>query len=514
MNQDTLTFYPLYWIYHDNWKCREWKKDQWGNWTKYSDKWHNGHIHYFMPDYSIHKKTLNGKAYFGQQKYEFSFETLNGPNSGDINQPQNIHYIGSPRWYFHITEYWRRIYIQPWDNKGENDKIAGIVGRVGLKYDASVGTRGPFREGKHNFFYYDIASRTLPIEYYRDEEKKTRDNFLNGNEVWEFPRYGEEDYKTPMTKFYIPKEGVVPELPYDFLTSRYSQQYTYKDPDTGIEENRYIYQDKFLESGVFYNSNKQPILGYDTTDSYGAYQKPFGDWRYIYPTIEYQKVVHLNYERLPGWELRDQSNGGDGFEITISLPYTLNKIVQSPFSDDNGNVSPVGVYHHDFEKKFPNLVLRYPKYDKCDIGWYNIDIYEKVDPSGDEDPENDTLVESLITKNIPQKYPDGTLSENQYVVIKKDEDGDYVWGKRPDPTGKYIEHRIPDDLKGKKCIFRIPDGMRQDGVWVEQCLGGIIKARAEVDYEDNFGTRGTLVVNTTKLVLDEKFEGSDQNAAT
>lgn len=513
MNQNTLTFLPLYWVYHDNWKCRTWSRDSWGNWAYYSDKWHNGHIHYFMPDFSINKEGQKGTAYYGSQKFEFSFETLNGPNSGDINQPDNIHYIGTPRWYFHVTEYWRRIYIQPWDNKGENEKINGIVGKVGIKYDASRGTRGPFREGKGYCFFFDVASRTLPIEYYRDEEKKTRDNFLNGNTAWEFPRYGEEDYKAPETRFFIPNENTIPELPYDFLMERYNQQYTYKDPETSETEQRRVWQDKFLESGVFWNTNKNPAA-YDTTDEFGAFQKPYGDWRYIYPIIEYQRIVRLNYERLPGWELRDKQQGGDGFTITVNIPYTLENIIQSPFSDDEGNVSPIGTYHHDFEKNYPDQILKYPKYDKCDEGWYNIDIYEKSTPEAEEDPENDTLVESMITNEIPQHPPRGNLPENQYVVKRLDADGDPILGKRPDPDGKYLEHRIPDDLKGKRCVFRIPDGMRQDGMWVEQCLGGIVKARGEVDYEDNFGTRGTLKVETTKLILDELFEGSDQNAAT
>ena len=509
MNQNTLTFYPLYWVYHDNWKCRTWSRDWYGRWAYSSDKWHNGHIHYFMPDYPINKATSKGKAYFGEQRYDFSFETLNGPDSGDVNQPQNITYIGTPKWYFHITEYWRRIYIQPWDNKSENDKIEGIVGKVGLKYDASVGTRGPFREGKNNFFFYDMASRTLPIEYYRDEDKKTRDNFLNGNSVWEFPRYGEEDYKAPNTRFFIPKENVLPELPREYLVETYNRQYTYKDPETGEEEDRYIWQDKFLESGVFYNSNKQPTSGYDTTDAFGAFRKPFGDWRYIYPIIEYQKIVRLNYERLPGWELRDQRDGGDGFEISVSIPYSVDNIVQSPFSDDEGNVSPIGTYHHNFEKKYPNQILTYPKYDKCDEGWFNYDIYETVDGQ-----DNPNYIGRVVAQNQPMPPPQGSLPEGQYSIKVLDEDGDPVLGKRPDPDGKYSEHRIPDDLKGKRCVFKIPQGMNQDGAWVEQCLGGIVKARAEIEYIDNFGTKGTLVVNTTKLVLDEKFEGSDQNEAT
>lgn len=82
-----------------------------------------------------------------------------------------------------------------------------------------------------------------------------------------------------------------------------------------------------------------------------------------------------------------------------------------------------------------------------------------------------------------------------------------------DQTQKWIlEYRIPDELKGKPCIFKVPEGMKEDGIWVEQCLGGIVKARATIKYRNNFGKEGIMEVTETKLILDEKFEGSDQNA--
>lgn len=501
MNQDTLTFYPLYWIYHDNWQCRTWSRNWQGYWAYHSEKWHHGHIHFFMPDFPIHTPGQKGQAYFGKQKYEFSFETLNGPDSGDINQQENITYIGQPKWYFYIEEYWRRIYIQPWDYKARNETIKGIVGRIGLKYDASVGTRGPFREGKNYFFFYDRGARTLPIEYYHDEDKKTRDNFLNGEEVWEFPRYGQKDYYTPTTKFFIPSPGVMPEAPSDYLRDAYNTKYIRTNPQTQEDEERYVYEDKFLESGFKYSGGSGGNL--DSTDAFGAFQGAYGDYRYIYPIIEYQKIIRKNYERLPGWELRDQVQGGDGFTISVDIPFSVNDIVQSPFSDDEGNVSPIGTYHHNFVEQYPDQILKYPKYDKCDEGWYNWGIYSS----------DGTLLRVVIQQESPVGPPDGNdFEEGQYTEKIKDSDGDPVLGKRPDPKNEFLEYRIPDELKGKPCIFKVPEGMKEDGIWVEQCLGGIVKARATIKYRNNFGKEGIMEVTETKLILDEKFEGSDQNA--
>ena len=61
--------------------------------------------------------------------------------------------------------------------------------------------------------------------------------------------------------------------------------------------------------------------------------------------------------------------------------------------------------------------------------------------------------------------------------------------------------------------FNIPAGMRGDGVWVEQCFGGVVRAKAVVTIEDNFGEVKDVEVTTTRFYLAEQFEGSDQNAA-
>ena len=52
-----------------------------------------------------------------------------------------------------------------------------------------------------------------------------------------------------------------------------------------------------------------------------------------------------------------------------------------------------------------------------------------------------------------------------------------------------------------------------DGKWVEQCLGGIVQAKAKVILEDSWGGRFTNWVHATQFIMKEEFEGKDQNSA-
>lgn len=492
MENQGIKFYPLYLIYHDQWVNRNFSWSNTNGWSLSGSTLHRGHMHFFMPDYNMNDKTKKGKAYSGKQTYSFSFETLWGPNSKDPNQANNFKYIGSPKWYFEVVEYWRRVYIQPWDDNDKNSLLPNFVGRKGIKYDASNPslTYGPFREGKNFFFFYDLGARALPIEYFEDYEKTSRYSYLYGNSV---AVKGIENgkYVAEETKFFIPENGYVNRpIEYNFGIQ----------PGNEIsKETAELWDNKAKEVGAVYNEVSKR---YEYTDTFGSFQESFNDLRFIFPIIEYQKVKHLNWERLPGWEERDGSEiGGDGFSISVSVPYEVNNNIQSPFSDDNGEVFPPGIYQHRFDIKNPDSVLRYPLYDKCDIGFYQWRICEKV---GDDN----VLIETVTAKEQPDDLPEGRFVDG-YVV---DGNGSPVWGKNPDHS--FDEWRTPDEIKGKKVVFNVPSGMVQDGVWVEQCLGGIIRAKARVKIIDNFGEEKEIEVSTTKFFLDEKFEGADQNEPT
>jgi hypothetical protein len=162
----------------------------------------------------------------------------------------------------------------------------------------------------------------------------------------------------------------------------------------------------------------------------------------------------LNYERLPGFAERDvdADNFGDGFEVEVSLPYTVNTDVKSPFSF-KGVVQPFGTYCHDFDKNFPDSVAKYPETD----------------------------------------HIDATVTE---------------------PPASADEWRIPAELKGQPIKWSVPDrfSANMDGIWVEQFLGGIIRAKACVTVEDNFGGRKDIWVTSNQFMINTPFEGTDQGS--
>ena len=117
----TLKFAPLAWIYHDGWTWRQSKTlmsyDQNGNPRPIDDSkkcYQRGHIHLFLPtvEYAPSGSSL---AYWGQQTYSFKIVDEWGPNSNDPSQNKSVRLIGKPLWYLYVEEYWRRMYIQPWD---------------------------------------------------------------------------------------------------------------------------------------------------------------------------------------------------------------------------------------------------------------------------------------------------------------------------------------------------------------------------------------------------------------
>lgn len=172
-----IEFYPLYWIYHDTWKWKETTQGSPKNTEKIYD--HAGHVHLFMMDFNPLKQATQ-QAYSGTQTYSFSIEDKWGPNSNKSNQVQSYRLVGKPIWYFTIEEYWRRMYIQPWDIEDYTEKNVNHPNRIGIKYDASKDchTFGPFREGRGLYFFNTKVNRTLPVEYWLNEKKTKRQHFL------------------------------------------------------------------------------------------------------------------------------------------------------------------------------------------------------------------------------------------------------------------------------------------------------------------------------------------------
>ncbi|MCK9279257.1 MAG: hypothetical protein M0P71_01325 [Melioribacteraceae bacterium] len=459
---DNLEFYPLYVIYHDQWGFRDWNFYNQGGWIPSNQRPHRGHCHFFMLG---HEPELDGasRAFSGSQSYNFSIEDEWSIRSKDPNKTDNVVILGTPKWYFYIEEYWRRVYIQPWDSR-KNKYINGDIGKTGIKYDASSNahTFGPFRECKGNFFFFNNMARTISIEYYSNELKTERDHYLKGgNNKWnidDFTKNGDTDFIIPRNFWCGGDNGLI-DGPIDEIKGR----------DFG-------YQDSY----------------------------------YIYPTIEYQVVNHLNWERLYGWQDRDIDENifGDGLEVQVSIPYKIDGKIQSPFSDDDGNVYPVGSYFHNFEENNPDRVLKYPTIDEVDSLTYETLI-----------TEDSNEVKSIILVDVELtivNWGDGssenitTSGEIEHIYSEPGTYSVSILKKDTNPVND--KWRIPDELKGQKVVWSIPSNIssKLDGMWVEQCLGGIVRAKALVTIQDNFGGKKEVWITANNFIVNENFSGIDQ----
>lgn len=193
-----LEFAPLYWIYHDGWNYKETKTLTVDDATEDASKefHHAGHVHLFLMD--VNPTTItSSQSYWGEQVYNFTVEDTWGPNSTDPNRNQSVRLIGKPVWYFYIEEYWRRMYIQPWEYVNKTIKNGVHDGLGGIKYDASKPqhTLGPFREGGEFYFFNTVVNRTMPVEYWKEKTKHTRDYYIKkgddhttGGGTWTFDK--------------------------------------------------------------------------------------------------------------------------------------------------------------------------------------------------------------------------------------------------------------------------------------------------------------------------------------
>ena len=743
-----LNFSPLSWVYHDNWQFKETilTKNQKGELipviTTYD---HAGHVHFFMTDYNT-LKNARQQAYSGSQEYSFAIEDVWGPNSSDPNQTRSYKLIGKPRWYFYIEEYWRRVYIQPWEQEDYENHHPNHPEKIGIKYDASKPEHsfGPFREGGGFFFFDTEINRTLPVEYWLDEEKTKREHWLRkqhyswdetaGTQVWNYEKnkrqwsrrgrgwwyyywegdnaiyeydeeYGYEEYagfnkpgdivcvgSGKDKKFYkntfIPSRptatygenyypnptpgGDIETLRNDFLTyydfeSEWGDKYT-KEYSSWLKENKkngtdadfrqfidlkmeefqencfssicpncysqdsiYVYRNEsneivgecwncghtsFINEFHNYQNLKYEFIDFDAycaiweelsreeiiklgllgdyplqkinmpipeekaefgdeedpfhkngaeINPYEVYKKYFEnreeytiprgreakgdlpgeghpretsftdedgarrfypDSMYIHPVIEYQKVIHLDYERLPErlaaesnidiWT--DTSNNfGDGFSVNISIPFRVNGVIQSPFSDDAGTVYPPGNYFHNFkdEKK-----LRYA-----------LESYgDPLELEAKEEDVNKAL--EVVQKYRRSEYlrfmktgPDliGKINwfNDNYAnrpILMNDEEGTFdsegnwievVTHDRPRREHVVIDENEKPTMESKPVQFSNP-GFKEDGLWVEQCLGAKVIPKVELVLEDALGHRFTRWVDSIEASSGESFIGTSK----
>ena len=200
----TLKFAPLGFIFHDGWTWRQSKTlmsyDQNGNPKPMDDSkkcYQRGHIHLFLPtvEYAPSGSSL---AYWGQQTYSFKIVDEWGPNSNDPSQNKSVRLIGKPLWYLYVEEYWRRMYIQPWD-------VVDDTCTLPLNQEIAYVRRGVEE-------YYHELIGNVPTRRYDGEEDIMIDlhkSVYNG-EAYDFTDCQLDGRNEDGTAFYIPRT-----YPYD-----------------------------------------------------------------------------------------------------------------------------------------------------------------------------------------------------------------------------------------------------------------------------------------------------------
>lgn len=297
--ESTLKWRPLYWVFHDSWQY--WHIN--GNTVSVAD--HYGHMHFFIP--GLDPFGDGGDAFSGEQHFDFDLHELWGPTSGDPNLSHPYTIIGEPKWYFRVRELWRRIYVHPWDYPDNEDKPAHL--RRGLKYDASLLTNGPFREGRGSVPYWAAFCRTLPIEYFHDNTYDPRD-----------------------------RDNYVRDLAEQLLSPLAQQAY-----DDAIAAGETPEDAAWMAREVWWRENYElDHPAYFSSESIPERAVPsYSDRLYAWPIIEYQLVTQLDWDRVPG-----SDPDGDGWRMRLSIPF-VNPVTgrrNSPFDDANGRCLPAGLY--------------------------------------------------------------------------------------------------------------------------------------------------------------------------
>ena len=404
-NPPGLSFYPLYWTHHDQWKywipLGNGLNKEWDHW---------GHTHFWMMGFDY--EGTSGDAFHGQQTFDFEVKDIWGPRSQDPNQTDLYRVIGTPKWFFHVQEVWRRVFIQPWDTG-----LPEVLGhnRLGIKFDASPPDKlmGPFREGRANHGQSSFSpvwipnARSLPIEYFKSVQKS---------------QVARDNYVAAMAKALVPPDQYNPAT-YD------------------------------LQHGNYLQARK-----YDNFTGHPAGAPPFSDAFYIWPIIEYQKVVQLNWEPLPGSspdvvDLRDAgADYGDGWATQLTIPFRdpTTQNYRSPFANEPGKILEFGKYNETILAGDRQLV-----------------------------PAAQRLKYSQV------QYGDGNPQTSLGLPASKSEQPVADW------HNPYQGH----------------DGGRV----VAQPIGGIIQARCRIILEHKMGSRHEVSVESTQYVPTTPFEGTDQN---
>ena len=306
-----------------------------------------------------------------------------------------------------------------------------------------------------------------------------------------------------------------------------------------------------------------PNYAMSYSDEDGA-RRVYSDNLYISPIIEYQTVVQLDYERLP--EAGDSDRGidiwtdrsgafGDGFKVSVEIPFKRNGIIQSPFSDDKKKVYPIGVYFHGkvsdskkfryafetyggkitvedirkyleslakWEEKRQNAISKGESFDEeKPVGPFDLvkkyrlaNYLEFMEDSPTEQEQVDWFNLNYADRPITHNYEEGKFVNHNWIPV--------VTNDRPDDSqvehdefGPILKRQVGVDQQGnpiyeealKDVEFKMND-YREDGIWVEQCLGAKVVPKVELVFEDALGHRWTEWVTSIQAKSSTGFVGT------
>ena len=141
-------------------------------------------------------------------------------------------------------------------------------------------------------------------------------------------------------------------------------------------------------------------------------RRHYPDDMFVSPAIEYQKIIRRDYGRMPGkdkeeeylqrnWKTDKQGDWGDGFDITVTIPWKENGEIQSPFSEDDHVTRPIGEYCHNAVKPEDKMRYHLEFYDSLDqIRKYDFPNYINIIHAF----QNECLPEGVAQGNYIQSY--------------------------------------------------------------------------------------------------------------
>ena len=202
----------------------------------------------------------------------------------------------------------------------------------------------------------------------------------------------------------------------------------------------------------------------------------YPDDKFISPIIEYQKVIHKDWELFnPNtydilkhqnenfWRnCKPEDISTDSFAIDVSIPFVNSDMeIQSPFSDNQDSpTSPIGVYHHEVVKdedkmryhvEYYDSLAQVRKYDRLSYikliqKWnasnsetFNDDILSNVTPSYSDEMTN-------WFQSLPEYFKDGMPIKP--VIRRNDEDTH----AELDPPFDFISQNNTFDEEGNEII--------------------------------------------------------------